>query len=243
LDDNDSLSNTKPIIWKEQSEDYLGRSEDWDNFPNGRWGDARSPAFGELDIFGVSLRITAEMALQYWKEPTSISDIIKVFKSYIFGDIPALPWSVEPLLPESEIIKLNLTKLNELGYLTISSQPSVNGVKSDDNVFGWGPKNGYVYQKAFVEFFVNKEILNDLIDKFSGNPWITFYTANKQGDFRTNNNKDESTAVTWGVFPGKEIIQPTIIDEVSFKVWKDESFVLWEEWQYLYKKNQCLINY
>jgi len=26
--------------------------------------------------------------------------------------------------------------------------------------------------------------------------------------------------VTWGVFPGKEIIQPTIVEAVSFMAWK-----------------------
>jgi hypothetical protein len=33
---------------------------------------------------------------------------------------------------------------------------------------------------------------------------------------------DENAAntVTWGVFPGKEIVQPTIIEEVSFRAWK-----------------------
>jgi methylenetetrahydrofolate reductase (NADPH) len=33
---------------------------------------------------------------------------------------------------------------------------------------------------------------------------------------------DERAAntVTWGVFPGKEIVQPTIIEEVSFCAWK-----------------------
>jgi len=34
-------------------------------------------------------------------------------------------------------------------------------------------------------------------------------------------------AVTWGVFPGQEIQQPTIVDETSFMVWKDEAFALW----------------
>lgn len=29
-----------------------------------------------------------------------------------------------------------------------------------------------------------------------------------------------SIAVTWGVFPGKEIIQPTVVDPVSFQIWK-----------------------
>lgn len=38
--------------------------------------------------------------------------------------------------------------MNELGFLTINSQPAVNGARSDDKVFGWGPSNGYVYQKA-----------------------------------------------------------------------------------------------
>jgi hypothetical protein len=26
--------------------------------------------------------------------------------------------------------------------------------------------------------------------------------------------------VTWGVFPGKEIIQPTIVEAISFMAWK-----------------------
>jgi methylenetetrahydrofolate reductase (NADPH) len=30
--------------------------------------------------------------------------------------------------------------------------------------------------------------------------------------------------VTWGVFPDKEILQPTIFDPSTFLVWKDEAF-------------------
>jgi len=33
--------------------------------------------------------------------------------------------------------------------------------------------------------------------------------------------------VTWGVFPGQEIQQPTIVDTASFLAWKDEAFQLW----------------
>jgi hypothetical protein len=36
-----------------------------------------------------------------------------------------------------------------------------------------------------------------------------------------------ANAVTWGVFPGREIIQPTVVDPMSFRVWKDEAFELW----------------
>jgi len=36
-----------------------------------------------------------------------------------------------------------------------------------------------------------------------------------------------ANAVTWGVFPGREILQPTVVDPISFRVWKDEAFRQW----------------
>jgi len=44
-------------------------------------------------------------------------------------------------------------------------------------------------------------------------------------------------AVTWGVFPAKEIIQPTVVDPVSFPIWKDEAFELWtSQWASIYEE-------
>jgi len=51
---------------------------------------------------------------------------------------------------------------------------------------------------------------------------------------RTNNHSDGPNAVTWGVFPGKEILQPTIVEAVSFMAWKDEAFELGRQWSGLY---------
>ena len=51
----------------------------------------------------------------------------------------------------------DLVLLNQKGYLTINSQPAVNGVSSTDKTHGWGDPHGYVYQKAYVEFFCSKE--------------------------------------------------------------------------------------
>ena len=46
-----------------------------------------------------------------------------------------------------------------------------------------------------------------------------------QGDFSTNaTDENDQNAVTWGVFPGKEIIQPTIIEKASFEAWKVSGF-------------------
>jgi methylenetetrahydrofolate reductase (NADPH) len=42
--------------------------------------------------------------------------------------------------------------------------------------------------------------------------------------------------VTWGVFPGKEIVTPTIIEEVSFRAWSEEAFGIWGEWAKVYGK-------
>jgi len=40
--------------------------------------------------------------------------------------------------------------------------------------------------------------------------------------------------VTWGVFPGQEVVQSTIIDQESFLAWKAEAFAIWGAWSLLY---------
>jgi methylenetetrahydrofolate reductase (NADPH) len=68
------------------------------------------------------------------------------------GQLKALPWSNQAASSETSAIALQLAKMNELGFLTINSQPAVNGMRSDDPQFGWGPSNGYVYQKVSTTF-------------------------------------------------------------------------------------------
>jgi methylenetetrahydrofolate reductase (NADPH) len=36
----------RPIFWAIKPKSYIARTKDWDEFPNGRWGVSRSPAFG-----------------------------------------------------------------------------------------------------------------------------------------------------------------------------------------------------
>ena len=133
--------------------------------------------------------------------------------------------------------------LNKYGFLTINSQPQVNAAPSNDNIVGWGPNNGYVYQKAYLEFFVSKEKLEVLLniiknndkDKYSS---ILYQAVNRNNDLKTNCQMNDVNAVTWGVFPQSEILQPTIVDTQSFLAWKDEAFMLWQTyWQSIYEKN------
>ena len=37
----------RPIFWNKRSKTYIYRTRHWDEFPNGRWGNSSSPAFGE----------------------------------------------------------------------------------------------------------------------------------------------------------------------------------------------------
>lgn len=226
--------NVRPIFWRNRTKSYIARTEAWDEFPNGRWGDSRSPAFGELDGYGVSLKHSKKGALELWGYPQKHSDIFDVFVQYCRGEVNSLPWSDQPLAEESNIIREQLAHINSMGYLTINSQPAVNGVRSDHKIFGWGPKNGYVYQKAYLEVFISPTQLDALIARIERDTNITYYAVNKQGDLKTNTQSDGPNAVTWGVFPGKEIIQPTIVEAVSFTAWKDEAFELWNEWTKIY---------
>lgn len=116
-------------------------------FPNGRWGDQASPAFGELDL-SLSLPHTPSGATTLWGHPLTISDLTKLFARFCRGDLKSLPWCDQGPSKETSVISEPLARINEEGFLTINSQPRVDGVKSNDPSFGWGPKDGYVYQKV-----------------------------------------------------------------------------------------------
>ncbi|CAL1714567.1 unnamed protein product [Somion occarium] len=227
----------RPIFWANRTKSYLSRTENWDEYPNGRFGDSRSPAYGELDGYGIWIKQTKEQALQLWNHPTTLADLSKLFSQFCRNELSALPWSDEAPSEEMQVISTQLAKLNELDFFTINSQPAVDGVKSDDRVFGWGPSNGYVYQKAYLEFFVSPELLAVLLPYLDRDPMITYYVINKRGDLRTNTQSDGPNAVTWGVFPGKEIIQPTIVEAISFMAWKDEAYELGNQWARFYEPN------
>lgn len=52
-----------------EGEGVLGREATWDDFPNGRFGDARSPAYGEIDGYGVSIHMSITQAVKLWGYP------------------------------------------------------------------------------------------------------------------------------------------------------------------------------
>merc|ERR1719379_259822 len=82
-------------------------------------------------------------------------------------------------------------------------------------------------------------MLKKIEEAIKERPHIELMGINTAGDLRGNiagcqthysNTTSHVTAVTWGVFPGQEIQQPTVVDLNSFAAWKDEAFELWSDW-------------
>ena len=225
---------TRPIFWANAKELYIQRTSDWNKFPNGRWGNNEDPQYGEVKDYhlcGISLGSNKIKKKLWGKEPMNFDDIKNTFIKFLKKEINYIPWS-DNLASETELISDKLVELNNKGYLTINSQPSLNGIKSDSRD-GWGGPNGLIYQKSYIEFFCSK----DNFKKLNLNNNYSYCAVDINNNIVTN-SENCTIAVTWGVFPKKEIIQPTIVDYDSFLIWKNDAFSLWKnEWGNIYEKD------
>ncbi|KAI8009361.1 putative methylenetetrahydrofolate reductase [Camellia lanceoleosa] len=230
--------DVRPIFWANRPKSYISRTIGWEQYPHGRWGYSHNASYGALtDHQFMRPRARDKKLHDEWAVPLkNVEDIHEKFMKYCLGKLRSSPWSeLDGLQPETKIINEQLVNMNSKGFLTINSQPAVNGAKSDSPSIGWGGAGGYVYQKAYVEFFCSKDKLNALAEKCSAFPYVTYMAVNKDGIWISNVSQTDVNAVTWGVFPGKEIIQPTVVDPSSFMVWKDEAFEIWSRgWAQLY---------
>jgi len=240
---NRTQEDVRPIFWSNRPKSYISRTGQWDEFPNGRWGDSRSPAFDSLNNYyllsrGMGMTAKNEKLLKEIGEPRKEQDIFDIFTNYCKGNLKRLPWCESELHLETDRISKDLVRLNQNGILTINSQPAVNGVDSLDPEVGWGGPGGRVYQKAYVEFFISPKKFAILLQHLELFDTISFQSINHNGECKTNFPGRNVNAVTWGVFPGKEIVQPTIVDYESFLIWKDEAYGLWiNEWANLYSSD------
>jgi methylenetetrahydrofolate reductase (NADPH) len=53
-DSSRSKESVRPVFWLNRPKSYITRTDSWDDFPNGRWSDSRSPAFGDLSDYHLS---------------------------------------------------------------------------------------------------------------------------------------------------------------------------------------------
>ncbi|RVW28797.1 Methylenetetrahydrofolate reductase 2 [Vitis vinifera] len=131
-----------------------------------------------------------------WVVPLkSIEDVQERFIKFCLGKLKSSPWSeLDGLQPESKIINELLGNINSKGFLTINSQPAVNGEKSDSLSVGKLVKIiedgvgqvGMFIRRPIWKFFCSREKLNALVDKCKGHPSLTYMAVNKEGTWMSN---------------------------------------------------------
>ena len=117
-----------------------------------------------LQLFYYSIRAMWGLSLN------SEEDVWDIFTQYLTGEPNANGVVVKKLIFNDEVLDLetnlicdHLAIVNKKGILTINSQPSVNCAPSTDSKVGWGPAGGYVFQKAYLEFFTCEETVIALL--------------------------------------------------------------------------------
>jgi methylenetetrahydrofolate reductase (NADPH) len=203
--------------------------------------------WGELDHDLYPAGSVEERRALWGIAPKDERAVWAVFVAYITGTVSRLPWCDSGgLAPETDALSSTLARLNAAGFLTINSQPCVNGAPSESSIFGWGGIGGYVYQKAYIECFCPPGHLAALMDaaasaaSFSS---ITWHAVNSTGSWHATNARGASrggvNAVTWGVFPDREVIQPTVMAPAAFVgAWREEAFALWlSHWASIYEED------
>eukprot|EP00750_Incisomonas_marina_P001497 INCI11287.1.p1 GENE.INCI11287.1~~INCI11287.1.p1 ORF type:complete len:850 (-),score=111.51 INCI11287.1:404-2953(-) len=231
----------RPIFWENRQSSYLQRTKSWEQFPNGRWGTlAQEASFGSLAEYHFSSQKERADLRAMWGSPKTEEQVAQVFVDFLKGKTRSIPWiTADDVAPETNRMRHDLLRINTHGFLSINSQPAVNGAPSTDPDVGWGPpdSHGYVFQKAYIEFFTSPFLFQKLLKALPQYSTLSYHAVNARGEEYHNYDDNNSVnAVTWGVFPEKEIVQPTIVDASSFRVWKDEAFDLWiKQWASIYE--------
>mmetsp|Transcript_21483 Transcript_21483/g.87675 ORF Transcript_21483/g.87675 Transcript_21483/m.87675 type:complete len:492 (-) Transcript_21483:54-1529(-) len=223
----------RPIYWANRFKSYLFRTTNWEKYPEIQWTNGAARMFLDPPKENILNNVdatpeAAKKLLEHYGELDSIAAVQAMFAKYYSKELANFPWcEKDGLYEQASLLKSQLLWMCKLGLLPINAQARANGIPSSDPVLGWGAKNGLVYQKAYVEFFAPKDQLEALIESAKEHPTVSISALSSQTDTIVPKTMDFATAATWGVFPNHEILQPWVLDPVSFKAWSDEAFGIW----------------
>lgn len=81
--------DVRPIFWATRPKSYVYRTSDWDEYPNGRWGNSSAPSFNELTdhhlFYLRNPRNKDDLRKMWGKEINSVEDVWEIFYCYLTG--------------------------------------------------------------------------------------------------------------------------------------------------------------
>jgi methylenetetrahydrofolate reductase (NADPH) len=184
-----------------------------------------------MNLYHAPTRTRAEIESlsQSWQfeAPEDLETLFARFHSG--GDIAVsqLPWRSQPPGVECVTIRPDLVQLCKFGVLPINAQARVNAALSSDPTVGWGDPDGVVFQKAYVELFCSPDHFEMIRKRLEEHRKVEWLAATRAGQLKTSKRKSKVTTVTWGVFPGQSIQEPSVVDSDKFIVWRNKAFALW----------------
>ena len=108
----------RPIFWAIKPKSYVAQTQDWDDFPNGRWGNSASPSF-ELKMdegfisFSRKQSVDNDGRRALWgQEVLNVAAIVSVFTQFVSRTLKKFPFSEGAMTSESDLVKDTLISLN-----------------------------------------------------------------------------------------------------------------------------------
>ena len=81
--------DVRPIFWSIRPKSYVCRTSDWDQFPNGRWGNSSAASFGDLKDYHIFYSPKAnpkDVLNQLGPEIEDERDVWHIFEAFILGE-------------------------------------------------------------------------------------------------------------------------------------------------------------
>lgn len=89
------------------------------------------------------------------------------------------------------------------GILITNYLPRFNGISSNDRRHGWGEEKGTLYQKEYIEFFIDPCYLERLQSILQESSSLNYLISNQSGTIQMTNWPQHPLTISWGKFPSK----------------------------------------
>lgn len=142
-----------------------------------------------------------------WVQQANSHFLSKLYFTYIHFRI-CLPTKTVCLLCQAETAFLHYGQYITNGLLITNYLPRFSGIPSEDERYGWGEKGGQIYQKEYLEFFLEPrhlERLTEILQKRNADNAVSYTVSNGSGSMQLSNWSPHASfnTLSWGLFASK----------------------------------------